>query len=224
MSDHLKIITTSDGSHSLLNTALNETYHSHHGAIQESLHVFIKHGLAYHVEQFQSSTVRIFEVGFGTGLNAFLTVQFSADRQEKFFYTSIEGFPLPESIWSNLNYAATADLKNEFQKLHGAQWNGFVEVSPGFELKKLHATLQEIELAPASFDVVFFDAFAPSKQPEMWEYPMLEKVIDSMAKNGVFVTYCAKGQLKRDLKNLGLQVETLPGPPGKKEMVRGLKI
>lgn len=202
----LKVITTSDGSHSLLNEELDETYHSRHGAVQESMHVFIKNGLEY----FPGNDVNIFEVGFGTGLNALLSAQSSKNVN----YTSIEAFPLEESVYSQLNY----EPRDLLISLHA---NPKLETR-NFKLNRLHTTLQLIQVEPV-YDIIFFDAFAPSKQPEMWELPMIEKVCNALTRGGLFVTYCAKGQLKRDLKSLGMEVETLPGPPGKKEMVRGTK-
>lgn len=220
--DYLSLITTGDGSHSLLNTHLNETYHSHHGAVQESLHVFIDKGLKFFLESSKSTEVTIFEVGFGTGLNAFLTMQLAKSRPSiNTVYTTIEAFPLGREVWSQLNYAASD--REDFNQLHESEWEQFVRISHNFVLGKKRITLQEITLTE-SFDVIYFDAFAPNKQPEMWEIPVLEKVVAAMKAGSVFVTYCAKGQLKRDLKSLGLTVETLAGPPGKKEMVRALKI
>jgi tRNA U34 5-methylaminomethyl-2-thiouridine-forming methyltransferase MnmC len=220
----IQIIHTSDGSHSLLNTELNETYHSQHGAVQESLHVFINHGLNYFLSTHQRNPVRVLEVGFGTGLNAFLTVQSLRESTRQIEYSSIEAFPLEQSIWSMLNYASTLADKDIFTKLHEAPWDTRQRITHNFELLKLKCTLQSLHLSACKYDVIYFDAFAPNKQPEMWELPVLEKVITALNVGGVFVTYCAKGQLKRDLKSLGLKVETLAGPPGKKEMVRALKI
>jgi tRNA U34 5-methylaminomethyl-2-thiouridine-forming methyltransferase MnmC len=221
--NNIEIITTSDGSHSLLNTTLNETYHSHHGAVQESLHVFIDKGLRFFLERSSSTSVNIFEVGFGTGLNAFLTLQYALTNPDiNFLYISIESFPLTAEVWSQLNYAPLAEDKKFFEQLHQAEWNKPVDILPNFKLFKHHTTLQEIDLI-TKYDVVYFDAFAPNKQPEMWELPVLQKVVAGMTPHGVFVTYCAKGQLKRDLKSLGTTVETLEGPPGKKEMVRALQ-
>jgi len=217
----IEIIQTSDGSHSLLNTDLNETYHSHHGAVQESMHVFINHGLHFFLKDHPTEVARIFEVGFGTGLNVYLTI---LHCNSKVHYTSIEAFPLSDSIWLNLNYASTQSEKEIFSKLHRAVWNEDQSISDNFTLRKLQTSLQLVDLTPAAFDVIYFDAFAPNKQPEMWEMPILEKVTRALVEGGVLVTYCAKGQLKRDLKSLGMQVETLTGPPGKKEMVRALKI
>jgi tRNA U34 5-methylaminomethyl-2-thiouridine-forming methyltransferase MnmC len=185
---------------------MDETYHSRHGAVQESMHVFIKNGL----DRCIAEEINVFEVGFGTGLNALLT----ALSGKKVNYTSIEAFPLEEEVYSQLNYEPK-DLLLELHRNQELQ-------TANFKLQKIHITLQSVQL-DSVYDIIFFDAFAPSKQPEMWELPMIAKVCNALKPGGIFVTYCAKGQLKRDLKSLGLEVETLPGPPGKKEMVRGTK-
>jgi tRNA U34 5-methylaminomethyl-2-thiouridine-forming methyltransferase MnmC len=216
----IEIIITGDGSHSLLNKEMNETYHSVHGAVQESQYVFINKGLQYWLDQNKKSSVKIFEVGFGTGLNAFLTLLYNADI--KIEYTTLEAFPLEENIWLGLNYA-TDEKKSLFETIHGIEWNHSSKINANFNIHKIKNTLQAINLPSENYDLVFFDAFAPNKQPEMWTLYMLEKIYNSMTGKGVFVTYCAKGQLKRDLKSLGFTVETLPGPPGKKEMVRASK-
>ena len=219
----IEIITTSDGSHSLLNTELNETYHSIHGAIQESSHVFIRNGFDFFLEQSNPENINILEIGFGTGLNALLTVQRALALENKIHYTTLEAFPIELNTWTQLNYTESIGLKDYFEKLHEAEWSSWQTILLNFQLLKLNTTLQNVEFPASSFDAVFFDAFAPNKQPEMWELPMLKKIFDAMNNKGVFVTYSAKGQLKRDLKSLGLDVQTLPGPPGKKEMVRGVK-
>ena len=224
MPDEIQIITTGDGSHSLLNTTLNETYHSVHGARRESMHVFIRNGLEYFLDKKSTGEVKIFEVGFGTGLNALLTASFAEQQHQKISYYSIEAFPLRSAIINQLNYAQSTYEKSIFEKVHSALWDEEVAINNFFTLKKIKTTLQQIRLPENYFDIIFFDAFAPSKQPELWEISMLEKVCQTLKSNGVFTTYCAKGQLKRDLKSIGLSVETLPGPPGKKEMVRALKI
>lgn len=219
----VKLITTSDGSYTLLNTTLNETYHSIHGAIRESNHVFIKHGLDFFQQQNHVSTINLLEVGFGTGLNALLTMQFAHSHKISIRYTAVEGFPVEEVVWSQLNYAESSDSKIWFEKLHHAEWDKWNNISPEFQLRKLRSTLQKVALEKNYFDLIYFDAFAPSKQPEMWESEMLKKVVEAMKAKGVFVTYCAKGQLKRDLHSRQLRVESLPGPPGKREMVRAQK-
>lgn len=214
------IIVTADGSHSLLNTQLNETYHSKHGAVQESLHVFIKNGLQYVLEKYAPANLCVLEIGFGTGLNTLLTLQHALEHDCVMHYTALEPFPLSEEIWSQLNYSPTDQLAEYFQRIHKAGWMTEQLVHQRFLLTKIGQSLQESKLPEGHFDLVYFDAFAPNKQPEMWEFPVLGKAIRSLKKGGVLVTYCAKGQLKRDLKAMGCSVETLPGPPGKKEMVR----
>lgn len=218
----LSIITTGDGSHSLLNTELDETYHSRHGAVQESLHVFIKEGLDRFIAT-GATTATVLEIGFGTGLNALLTAQYAAEKGVTVHYTSLETTPLPESLWTRLNYSTAPVAQTLFNAIHLAPWNRLVDVRPTFQLQKLTVSLQDVVLPAAQTDVVYFDAFAPNKQPEMWTYDMLAKAVQTLRPGGLFVTYCAKGQLKRDLKALGLTVETLAGPPGKKEMVRGVR-
>ncbi|MBX2961620.1 MAG: tRNA (5-methylaminomethyl-2-thiouridine)(34)-methyltransferase MnmD [Cyclobacteriaceae bacterium] len=218
----IEIIFTKDGSHTLKNVSLNETYHSIHGAMQESRHVFINQGLEF-VLGMTLQEISILEVGFGTGLNAWLTAKHIQGISTPVKYISLESFPLEESTWLKLNYASD-DLERElFASIHKAKWNETVTLQPGFELTKLHTTLQEANLQPSTFNLVYFDAFAPEKQPEMWLPAVLEKVVVAMKPGAVLVTYCAKGQVKRDLKSLGLTVESPPGPPGKREMIRAFK-
>lgn len=216
----IELITTGDGSHSLLNTALDETYHSRHGALQESKYVFIKQGLDFYYENTKSKIISIFEVGFGTGLNAWLTLQRAQELNVNITYTSVETFPLPSSVWPSLNYASGSQFENDFLKLHKAAWNKAEVITPFFTLHKTEKSLQDFDAAGMQFDIVYFDAFAPNKQPELWEASILGGVAEMLSSDGVFVTYCAKGQLKRDLKSFGLEVESLAGPPGKREMVR----
>ena len=221
MSD-LEIITTSDGSHTLRNTELNETYHSRHGAVQESVHVFLKNGLEYFCHTRKTESISILEVGFGTGLNALLTLKFARERDQQIRYTTLEPFPLPEEVWSKLNYAATDPGETSFSALHLAEWQREVSLTSRFAILKLRQALQEASFTE-SYDLVYFDAFAPAVQPELWTIDSLRKVVAALISGGIFVTYSARGQMKRDLKVLGLNVETLPGPPGKNEMVRGIK-
>jgi tRNA U34 5-methylaminomethyl-2-thiouridine-forming methyltransferase MnmC len=223
---NIQLIQTDDGSSSLLNVALNETYHSKHGAIQESNHVFIKNGLQFFVENNRPASVSIFEVGFGTGLNALLALLFSIEKNVQIDYASIEAFPIDTETAHQLNYPSLLSgnqLKNYFDQLHQAEWNKKIKITDNFSFQKVKATIQDFDFQSNQFNIIFFDAFAPAKQPEMWELPILEKVISSLKQSGVFVTYCAQGQLKRNLKSVGLVVEALPGPPGKREMVRAYR-
>ena len=222
MNTMIEIIFTQDGSHTLRNLNLNETYHSIHGAVQESLHVFIRHGLAF-VQEKSPPKISILEIGFGTGLNAWLTARHIQDADVQLEYETLESFPLKESVWSKLNYAQEYADKELFAQLHFADWNKAIQVSANFELHKKHVSIQEVDLPRSKFDLIYFDAFAPEKQPEMWSQDVLKKVVSTMKPGGIFVTYCAKGKVKRDLKSLGLVVEALPGPPGKREMIRAHK-
>jgi tRNA U34 5-methylaminomethyl-2-thiouridine-forming methyltransferase MnmC len=223
MNDVVSLITTGDGSPSLLNKALDETYHSRHGALQESLYVFIDKGLAFLHREMKQENIRVLEIGFGTGLNAWLTHQYQIKNQLQIHYTSLETFPLPENIYSQLDYHFSIEEKEAFSNLHLANWNEVVKISENFILEKVNQALQTYS-GNKKFDLVYYDAFAPNKQPDMWTLDTLAKATNLLEKNGVFVTYCAKGQLKRDLKTLGLSVESLSGPPGKREMVRAIKM
>lgn len=220
----IKIITTEDGSHSLYHEGLKETYHSFHGALQESIYVFIEKGLRFwRNKSGLPKEVSIFEVGFGTGLNALLAAQFAMENMVKINYTTLEPFPLAIDLVEKLNYSeqiGLAHLTEIFKMLHQGEWNEVIVLEDFFHFTKLQTKLEDF-VTTEKFDVVFFDAFAPNKQAELWEIDMLQKCYDLLNEGGVFTTYSAKGQLKRDLKTVGFEVETLPGPPGKKEMVRG---
>ena len=221
----VEFITTSDGSHSLYLPHMNETYHSSHGALTESIHIFIEAGLDHYMATHDKKGLNVLEVGFGTGLNMLLARRYALKHEVKLMCTSLEPFPLKQDIYENLNYASLFDdehVKNQFLELHRAEWNKSVALEPLFLLEKREERLEDFQSEPM-FDIVFFDAFAPSKQAELWTYKILEKTVGLMASSAVLVTYCARGQFKRDLMALGLEVETLPGPPGKKEMVRATK-
>lgn len=227
---NLEFKTTHDGSKTLYRPDINETYHSIHGAVQESLHVFIKMGLIAQFTQqeniFNQRPMNILEVGFGTGLNAWLTF-FEKPKSIKINYSSIEKFPINEKIIQKLNYAEISDYPNGksiFESLHKAKWNKQLEISSAYNLHKIHGDVDELNLPDNHFDVVFFDAFAPNKQPELWELAVFEKMFKTMLNGGVLVTYCAKGEVRRTLIKAGFQVDKLPGPPGKREMLKATKI
>lgn len=226
MTRELKLIKTEDGSDSLYVPELKETYHSFHGAVQESRHVFINAGLQHFLENHKNKkSIKVLEIGLGTGLNALLTAEWAHKNEQMVQMTSLEAYPVPVELARKLNYAQFLEEKSAiqwFELIHSTNWITAIAIHEKFNLTKVEQKLEDYEIAD-SFDVVFFDAFAPNKQAELWELHMLEKVAGAMNPGGCFVTYCAKGQLKRDLKSIGLEVETLPGPPGKKEMVRGNK-
>jgi len=219
----VKLFITEDGSHSLQVPELDETYHSSHGAIQESQHVFIKNGLAHWLLKNKKKELNIFEVGLGTGLNTLLTELKAKELDVKVNYQGIELYPLTNDIFSQLNYAKQLDSEQlTFEQLHTSKWEEQVEILSNFSLHKTKDSFKDFE-ATFTYDLIYFDAFAPSKQPEMWEYEIIEKCYNMLNPNGIFVTYSAKGQLKRDLKQVGFSVESLPGPPGKFEMVRATR-
>lgn len=219
-----QLIQTGDGSHSLYNPALDETYHSHHGALQESQYVFINMGLeAWLAQHAKAESLRVLEIGFGTGLNALLSLQWAQQKGVRVHFTTLEPYPVSLETAQQLNYASLTQGEEDFMRLHAAVWEEDVLLYHHFILHKKQQKLEEVQLTEAAYDLVFFDAFAPNKQPELWEKSLLEKTASLLAPEGLLTTYCAKGQLKRDLRDAGLTVETLPGAPGKKEMVRARK-
>jgi tRNA U34 5-methylaminomethyl-2-thiouridine-forming methyltransferase MnmC len=225
-SEDIKLIITEDGSHSLFNPKLNETYHSFHGALQESRHVFIKEGLEHFSQNNNASEINVFEVGLGTGLNALLSIEWALNKKIKVNYHSIEAFPISRQQAATLNYSklmGMTDSEQYFKQIHELAWDQDFDINEFFAFRKIHNTLQDYDLKENEYDLIFFDAFAPNKQSEMWDLTILSKIASSMKVNGEFVTYCAQGQLKRNLKSLVLIVETIAGPPGKKEMVRAVK-
>jgi tRNA U34 5-methylaminomethyl-2-thiouridine-forming methyltransferase MnmC len=211
------IVQTSDGSHTIRNESTGDTYHSVHGAVQESQHVFLKSGLEFFLNTHPTKHIKILEVGFGTGLNALLTLQQHTDIQIQ--YTTLEPYPLSDEIFRQLNY----NEKGKLMALHACDWNSPQKISNNFTLTKLQTTLEQAQLPENFFDVVYFDAFAPNSQPELWTPKAFEKIYQAMTQPAVLATYCAKGQVKRDLKSVGFTIESIPGPPGKREMVRAIK-
>lgn len=223
----LQLINTSDGSHSIRHLGLNETYHSTHGAIQESRHIYIQQGLHYVIDQFHPQSLRILEMGFGTGLNALLTmIDEKADNIKK-TYHAIEAYPVPDGILEQLNYPDLLrhqKATQSFSELHKAAWNKEVKLNADFIIHKIWADIQSLQMKNENYDLVYFDAFAPRVQPEIWSKSVLANVIRAMGNSGVIVTYCANGQFKRNLKDLEMQVEEVPGPPGKRVMVRAYRL
>lgn len=216
-----ELFTTADGSSTFFVAQWDEHYHSIHGAIQESNHVFIAAGLKYFIEKYQPQTIKIYEVGFGTGLNAFLTASYIQNTSLKIEYYASEAYPLTLQEIELLNYTDQMDdvQKDLFLKLHDTPWNEKVEINPQFTLIKQNEFL-ETRSTIGNIDLIYFDAFAPSAQPELWTEAIFENLYNDMSDKGILVTYCAKGSVKRAMKSSGWKLEAIPGPPGKREMTR----
>lgn len=218
---HRELQMTADGSYTLFMPEMNEHYHSVNGAVQESRHVFIEAGL-HHVLR---KKVTILEIGFGTGLNAFLTLLDSVTTETEVYYYSFELYPLSLDIIDALNYGEiiSRNKKDAFRALHIANWNQPVKITENFTLHKIQGDSNREKL-PEGIDLAYFDAFAPDKQPEMWNQEIFNKLFACMNAEAVLTTYCAKGVVRRMMKEAGYTVERIPGPPGKREMLRATKL
>jgi tRNA U34 5-methylaminomethyl-2-thiouridine-forming methyltransferase MnmC len=221
------IIITTDGSHSISIPEMGVTYHSSHGAIRESMHVFIEAGLHYINEKLnQPGALSIFEMGFGTGLNALLTLSEAEKNQQKIYYETIEPYPLEKSTIELLNYCGQLqrpDLEPLFTLMHDCEWNTIVPVTPYFNFIKKQTNLADFS-TNQPFNIVFFDAFAPDIQPDLWTAAIFEKLYNSMQENAVLTTYCSKSIVRKAMAEAGLKVEKIPGPPHKREIVRAMKL
>lgn len=223
MNTELKIVTTGDGSNTIYNSGVGENYHSRHGALQESKHVFLNSGLKYYLDKSPATSVSILEVGFGTGLNFLLSADYCAENQIRINYSGIEAYPLTTEMIGQTGYNQYISQKT---------WNGFLNIYPealqtavqfnSCQLQIAHCQLLDFQ-STEQFDVIYFDAFAAIHQPEMWNEDAIAHTVQFLKPNGVFVTYAITGNLKRMLKSLGFKVEKAPGAPGKREMLRAIK-
>lgn len=220
----ISFLVTDDHSHTLFSEKFKATYHSTRGAISESKHVFIQNGLQYVHEQLQLKEISILEIGFGTGLNAFMTYLYAQEQDLKINYQSIEAYPVPITEAAQLNY--TNDFSEHekvvFYQMHQQEWNRVGLISDSFSLTKYLCLLEEFT-SQQQFDIIYFDAFSPSEQPELWTEAIFKKMYDLLHANGVLVTYCAQGQMKRNMQQVGFKVKALPGFGSKREMTRGEK-
>lgn len=212
-----EIIQTADGSNTIYIPEMDENYHSSHGALQEALHVFIKNGLELKKDL---SKVAIFEMGFGTGLNALLSFIEAEKVKQHISYRGIEAYPVEPELINAIRYEDLVDERfhNGFHQMHELSWNEPHVLTSNFMFEKIHSKIEDYQVVPESADLVFYDAFGPRAQEAMWHPNILKKMYDILKSNGMLVTYCAKGQVKRDLKALGFIIEAVPGPPGKREM------
>jgi len=217
-----EIIQTSDGSTSILLPEWNETYHSKFGAIQEAKHVFIKNGLSL----FQGQSVSILEIGFGTGLNAFITYLEAKDLEQKIEYTGIEAYPVSEEDASKMNYVSELDAEKDkavFLKMHQSEWNEKVFLAPNFLLEKQNIKFQEIA-DENKYNLIYFDAFGYRVQPELWSLEIFQIMFKALKIEGILVTYACRSSIKKAMVEAGFAVEKLAGPPGKREMLRARKL
>jgi tRNA U34 5-methylaminomethyl-2-thiouridine-forming methyltransferase MnmC len=213
---------TEDGSHTLAVPELKEHYHSIHGAVSESKHIFIEAGLKYSSPE--KEKLNVLEIGFGTGLNALLTCLELSGKKTYCDYVAIEKFPVQENIYQRLNYPDILGISKElFLLLHQCDWGKRIKISPEFFLKKICCDAAEMQLPENFFDLVYFDAFGPDKQAEVWSENIFTAIYISMKDHAVLTTYSTKGVVKRMLKNIGFNIEKLPGPKGKREILRAVK-
>lgn len=215
----IDIERTADGSQTLYVPSMDEHYHSIKGALAESLHIFIKMGL----QACKCDEPRILEVGFGTGLNALLTLEEAEQTGRTIHYTSLERYPIGMEIVKQLEYPqlVAPETARHYHPIHQCAWNEWNEITPHFRLRKMECDLTQLEISE-SYDLVYYDAFAPEKQPEMWSQEIFDTMYRCLAPNGILVTYCAKGIVRRMLQSSGFIVERLPGPVGgKREILRG---
>jgi tRNA U34 5-methylaminomethyl-2-thiouridine-forming methyltransferase MnmC len=214
-----ELILTEDGSNTLYVPEIDECYHSSHGAIQESRYIFIEAGL----KQCTKPEISVLEIGFGTGLNAFLTLIEAERSGKQIHYTSLEKYPVEIEKALKLNYPEelSPENRNHFEQLHTSPWNVNIQINPFFKLKKIETDFTKYTLED-KFDVVCFDAFSPEKQPEMWSEELFKKIYDRCNPEAILTTYCSKGTVRRAIQAAGFMVERLPGPKGKREILRGI--
>ncbi|MCE9679953.1 tRNA (5-methylaminomethyl-2-thiouridine)(34)-methyltransferase MnmD [Shewanella sp. AS1] len=226
--NNIYVQMTKDGSHTLMSSLFDDSYHAHNGAMSESEHVYIESGLQALSPEFK--LVRILELGFGSGMNAILTLKQALAETAKIevpiHYTSIEAYPVPWDVIVQLNYKQQLSpvLASLFDQLHLAPWDTDVEIIPGFVLHKVHGKLADYQGADNSVNLVYYDGFAPSKQPELWTQDNFDRLYPMMMNQGMLVSYCANGQFKRNLKAAGFSVKAHPGALGRREMTRAWKM
>lgn len=221
-----KIVQTADGSSTIFLPELNEHYHSVHGAVREAEHVYLKMGLENLKNNFQTNTFSILEMGFGTGLNALLSIFYAEEYKIQLNYTAVEAFPLNSEELQTLNYKnifPSKDPERYLSALHQTEWDKEVKISSFFTLLKKQQKFEKVNLKKA-FHLIYFDAFGPRVQPELWTQEIFAIMYSALKENGILVTYSAKGSVRRAMKEVGFSVERLPGPPGKREMLRAKKV
>ncbi len=220
-----ELVKTGDGSHTLFIPALEEHYHSFHSSVREALHVYVGNGLLAQAKS-GIDRIRIFELGFGTGLNVLVTALAAPDLQQRIEYTSIELYPVDLEKCMRLNYCdhlIASDAKMRFESIHKAPWSQWHELAPAFHLYKFQENFLSWNPKPNSYDLIYFDAFGFRAQEEMWQQEVFDKCFRMLDWGGMLLTYASKGEVRRRMLASGFEVEKLPGPPGKREMVRATK-
>jgi len=217
-----RIIKTEDGSSTIFVKSLDQSYHSTHGAITESQHIFIRDGLDYYKPK---RKIKILEIGFGTGLNALLSLNYARKKKINIDYYTIEKYPITEEEYRLLNYADLIKGINQqdFIELHKIPWNKQIQIIDNFSIYKSPMDIKKLQLKKETFGVVFFDAFSPDKQPELWSEKVFKEIYHSLTTGGVLTTYSVKGDVKRAMKSVGFAIEKIPGPKGKREILRAIK-
>jgi tRNA U34 5-methylaminomethyl-2-thiouridine-forming methyltransferase MnmC len=218
------LIKTADGSHSIMVEELRESFHSQNGSIQESVHTFINAGLVFLKEKFNPEKISIYEVGFGTGLNALLTEKWARETKIDCNYHSIEAYPLESSLWQELNYPGEiSNTSNDvFKLIHESPWHQEIKISDNFSLTKYEEKIQSF-VPDQNFNLVFFDAFAPSVQPHLWKFEVFKMIYEKMTQNSVLVTYSAAAAPRNAMVKAGFWIEEIRGAAGKREMTRAIK-
>lgn len=217
----IEIIKTEDGSMSLLRKDIEESYHSCFGALSETNTIYVDYGYNYFCSLDSKPQINILEIGFGTGLNAIATLKNSNNR--KIFYQTLELYPISLSVAEMLSYGKELLLEEEFIAMHKCEWNEIVDISSDFKIKKYETNACDYVLPEDFFDVVYFDAFSPEKDADLWSEDMMQKVYNACRKGAVLTTYCCKGEIKRRMKKVGFSITKLPGPKGKREILRAEK-
>lgn len=213
---------TADGSHTVTIPALDTSYHSHHGAIQESEHVFIQAGLENAFSNFQSGTINILEIGYGTGLNALLTLRTARGADRQINYTAIDNYPLTDDEFASLNHGTLLSMQDEAHAMHSARWDEEIAISGSFSLKKIRSSLPS-PIGLRNIHCIYHDAFAPEQSPGLWDEVFFTELYNTLLPGGVLVTYCSKTIIRKAMAAAGFTVIKIPGPWGKREMVRAVR-
>jgi tRNA U34 5-methylaminomethyl-2-thiouridine-forming methyltransferase MnmC len=222
----MSIFLTEDGSHSIFSEQFGVAYHSTHGAIQETKHIFIEAALYHYIKQKSIDKIKILDIGFGTGLNVFMTFLENQKLGLNIDLTTLEAYPLSISIAEQLNYPQLLNVlqyEDIFKLLHTLSWEEKHVLTNNFSFQKHLLDVKNVTYID-EFDIVYYDAFSPESQPELWGDAVLKRIFDALKKGGILTTYCAKGSFKRALKSVGFHVENIPGPQGKREITRAYKI